>query len=98
MNVDFATGSIADGSLHLAVADQVWAVLFGGFTQNGSVVLNAGSGTLTDGSGLVSNAIKANLSGAFTGPNGEAFVGGFDLLDQLNPFNSVQGLYTIDRQ
>ncbi len=98
MNVDFAAGSIANGSLQLAVADQVWAVLFGGITQNGSVVLNVGSGTLTDSSGLVSNVIKANLNGAFTGPGGEAFVGGFDLLDQLNPFNSVQGLYSIDRQ
>jgi len=45
----------------------------------------------------LSNSIDANLGGVFTGNGAEAFVGGFDLIDQLNEFNTVEGLYTIER-
>ena len=54
-------------------------------------------GTLSDPGGLLSNSIDANLGGVFTGNGAEAFVGGFDLIDQLNEFNTVEGLYTIER-
>jgi hypothetical protein len=46
---------------------------------------------------LISSSIEANLGGVFTGTVGEAFVGGFDLIDEMNLLNQVNGLYTIAR-
>ena len=50
-----------------------------------------------DPGGIISNSIDANLGGIFTGIQAEAFVGGFDLNDELNVFNQVDGIYTIER-
>jgi hypothetical protein len=46
---------------------------------------------------VLSNSIDADLGGVFTGNNAEAFVGGFDLVDQVNSLNQVNGIYTIER-
>lgn len=54
-------------------------------------------GTLSDPGGLISNSIDANLGGVFTGVHAEAFVGSFDLVDQLDQFNHVNGIYTIEK-
>ena len=97
LDVHFDSGQISNGLLQVAVADQVWAVQFEGLVSNGSVDLNATSGLLTDSNGVLSNSIDAKLGGVFTGASGNAFVGGFDLIDQLNPFNFVDGLFTIER-
>ena len=97
MNVDFSTGSITNGNLQLSVADQIWSIDFDGDVRNGAVSLIGGDGSLLDSSGLVSNAINANLGGVFAGPSGEVFVGGFGLLDEMNPFNSVEGIFTLER-
>ena len=97
MNVNFDTGVINNGSLQVQVADQAWSVSFDGTVQGGAVDLNAIGGQLMDSSGIISNAIDASLGGAFTGNHGEAFVGGFELIDSLNQFNTVDGLFTIER-
>jgi hypothetical protein len=39
----------------------------------------------------------ADLGGVFTGAEGEAFIGGFDLVDQVNLVNEVNGLHAIKR-
>ena len=54
-------------------------------------------GTLSDTGGLISSSIEANLGGVFTGTVGEAFIGGFDIIDEMNLLNQVNGLYTIAR-
>jgi hypothetical protein len=98
LDVDFNTGAISNGNLQIAVAgSQAWDIDFAGSVQNGMVDLNAIGGTLSDPGGLISHSIEANLGGVFTGANAEAFVGGFDLIDELNQFNRVDGLYTIER-
>jgi len=97
MRVNFDTGLISEGRLQILVGDQNWAVDFDGLVQSGAVSLNPLSGQLFIDTELLSNSIDANLGGAFTGPNGEAFVGGFDLVDELNPVNEVNGLFTIER-
>jgi hypothetical protein len=79
------------------VNDQSWAIEFDGSVRHGIVDLNAVNGQLFDNSGLISNSIDANLGGVFTGDTGDAFVGGFDLIDEINSFNTVNGLYTIER-
>jgi hypothetical protein len=40
--------------------------------------------------------ITGELSGALFGPNGETFVGAFDLVNANNPLQYVQGLYTLE--
>jgi hypothetical protein len=97
MRVNFDTGLISEGTLQILVGDQNWSVDFDGLVQGGAVSLNPLSGQLFIDTELLSNSIDANLGGAFTGPNGEAFVGGFDLIDELNPVNEVNGLFTIER-
>ena len=97
MDVNFDTGVISNGSLQVGVADQAWSVAFDGAINSGTVDLNAIGGQLIDVTGVISNQIDANLGGVFTGPGAEAFVGGFDLIDQLNQFNNVNGLFTIER-
>ena len=97
MRVNFDTGLISEGKLQILVGDQNWSVDFDGLVQSGAVSLNPLSGQLFIDTELLSNSIDANLGGAFTGPNGEAFVGGFDLIDELNPVNEVNGLFTIER-
>jgi hypothetical protein len=97
MAVDFDTGIISAGELNVQVAEQVWAISFDGLISGGAIELQAIDGSLHDASGLLSNQIEAQLGGVFTGDNAEAFVGGFDLYDQLNQFNEVNGLFTIER-
>jgi hypothetical protein len=98
MDVDFNTGTIANGSLQVEVAgSQAWEIDFAGTINGGHVSLNSLGGTLVDPGGLVSNSINANLDGVFTGNNAEAFVGGFDMVDEINAMNHVNGLYTIEK-
>ncbi len=98
MAVDFDSGLIANGLLQVEVANtQAWQIDFTGTVNAGLVELNATSGLLMDPGGVLSNSIEANLGGVFTGNYGEAFVGGFELVDQINSLNQVNGLYTIER-
>ena len=97
MDVNFDTGIINNGNLDLLAGDQTWTVNFEGQVQAGIVDLNVINGQLLDSTGLISNAINGDLGGVFTGNKGEAFVGGFDLLDTINPINSVDGIFTIER-
>ncbi|MCH8176474.1 MAG: hypothetical protein IIC59_14965, partial [Proteobacteria bacterium] len=97
MDVNFDTGSITNGSLQVNVADQAWAIDFVGSVNAGVVGLGATAAQLWDSTGLISTSINANLGGLFTGNAAETFVGGFDLQDLINPLNSVEGIYTINR-
>jgi hypothetical protein len=98
MDVDFNSGAISNGNLQVQVAgSEVWSLGFDGAIANGNVQLDAIGGQLRQQGSVVSDAIDANLGGVFTGPQGEAFVGGFDMVDQLNLVNEVNGLYTIER-
>ncbi len=76
---------------------QTWDIDFAGSVTNGMVDLTAIGGSLMHPGGIISNSIDANLGGIFTGIQAEAFVGGFDLIDELNVFNQVDGIYTIER-
>lgn len=99
MAVDFNTGSIANGSLQVEVANsQAWQIDFSGTVNAGLVELNSTAGVLIDPGGIISNSIDANLGGVFTGDFGEAFVGGFELVDQINSLNHVNGIYTIENR
>jgi hypothetical protein len=98
LDVDFNTGTISNGSLQVEVAgSQAWDIDFAGSVNNGLVDLNSLGGTLSDPGGIISHSIDANLGGVFTGISADAFVGGFDLIDELNQFNHVDGIYTIER-
>ncbi len=97
MDVIFDSGSIANGNLQIMAGDQSWFLNFDGMVQSGAVELNAIGGGLFDTTGMISDAINANLGGVFTGTEAEAFVGGFDLIDAINPLNTVEGLFTIER-
>jgi hypothetical protein len=97
MSVDFEIGVIDQGTLAVLVADQTWAIEFGGSVLNGVVDLNATSGQLLDSTGIISNSIDTNLGGVFSRNTGSAFVGGFDLIDEMNTYNTVNGLFTIER-
>jgi hypothetical protein len=98
MSVDFDTGLISNGSLQVEVGgSQAWEIDFSGSVNGGLVDLNAIGGTLSDPGGIISQSIDANLGGVFTGNQAEAFVGGFDLIDQINELNQVDGIYTIER-
>ena len=61
------------------------------------VDLNSLGSTLSDSGGLISSSIEANLGGVFTGIGADAFVGGFDLIDEMNQFNQIDGIYIIKR-
>ena len=97
MQVNFDTGTINTGSLQVASGNQTWDISFEGLLNQGMVELDLVSGQLIDPSGLISDHIRADLGGIFTGAQAEAFVGGFALLDVNNPANFVEGLYTIER-
>lgn len=98
MDVDFDSGAISNGSLFVEVAgSQAWDVDFAGSVSGGAVDLNALGGTLADPAGVISTAVEANLGGVFTGNGAEAFVGGFDLVNELNGLDQVNGLYTIEK-
>ena len=97
MSIDFETGVIDQGTLAVLVADQTWAIEFSGSALKGVVDLNATSGQLLDSTGIISNSIDTNLEAVFSGNTGSAFVGGFDLIDEMNTYNTVNGLFTIER-
>lgn len=99
-DVDFNTGVIANGMLSVAVEDsQHWLLGFDGRVDQGIADLNSLGGTVTDLTSIIDSlsAIDGTLSGAFTGEHGEAFVGGFELLDLHNTMNTVDGIYTVER-
>ena len=79
------------------VGSQTWEIDFAGSINNGLVDLNSLGGTLSDLGGLISSSIEANLGGVFTGIGADAFVGGFDLINEMNQFNQVDGIYIIER-
>ena len=82
----------------VAVASsQTWEIDFAGSINNGLVDLNSLGGTLSYSGGLISSSIEANLGGVFTGIGADAFVGGFDLIDDMNQLNQVDGIYIIKR-
>jgi len=98
MSVDFDTGYISDGQLIVEVGDsQAWDINFNGTVAGGVVDLDALGGTLSDPGGILSSSINADLGGVFTGDNAEAFIGGFDLIDEVNQLNHVEGIYTIEK-
>ena len=98
MGVDFDTGVISNGNLMVEVAgSQVWDLEFEGAVAGGNVDLKMTSGQLSNFGNVLSNSIGADLGGVFTGNNAGAFVGGFDLVDQVNSLNQVNGIYTIER-
>ncbi|CAN0507538.1 unnamed protein product, partial [Scytosiphon promiscuus] len=97
MNVDFDTGKIANGSLNVVMDSQAWAIEFNGSIHEGVVALQALSGQLSNSDGLLSDSVEANLGGVFSGDTGAAFVGGFDLIDEVYSQHYVNGLYTIER-
>ncbi len=97
LEVDFNTGVISNGLLEIQADEQIWSVSFAGLVNQGLVQLDATGASLSNADGLLSEHIDSNLGGAFTGTNAEAFIGGFDLIDQLNPANQVNGLFTIER-
>ena len=79
------------------VGSQTWEIDFAGSINNGLVDLNSLGGTLSNLGGLISSSIEANLGGVFTGIGADAFVGGFDLIDDMNQLNQVDGIYIIKR-
>jgi hypothetical protein len=97
LEVNFDTGQISNGLLEIQADEQIWSVSFAGLVNQGLVQLDATGASLSNADGLLSEQIDSQLGGAFTGTNGEAFIGGFDLIDQLNPANQVNGLFTIER-
>ena len=98
MSVDFNTGAISGGKLKVEVgSNDVWSLDFNGSVAQGSVQMNMTSGQLSQLGTVVSESITADLGGVFTGTNAEVFVGGFDLLDQVNELNHVNGLYTLEQ-
>jgi len=99
-DVDFNSGEISDGLQSVDVADrQNWLLGFDGLIEQGIVGLNSLGGVMTEFSPTAEliNPIEGDLSGAFTGAEAEAFVGGFELLDSQNALNTVEGIYTIER-
>ena len=82
----------------VAVADpQVWEIDFASSISNGIVDLTSLSGTLFDSGGLISSSIEANPGRVFTRIGADAFVGGFNLIDDMNQLNQVDGIYIIER-
>lgn len=92
MDVDFNSGVISNGLLQVEVAgSQVWEIAFAGSVHQGLVDITATGGSLMNPGGLISNSIDANLGGVFTGNQAGAFVGGFNLIDNINILNQVDG-------
>tara|TARA_B100001964_G_scaffold210102_1_gene244165 strand:+ start:42279 stop:42881 length:603 start_codon:yes stop_codon:yes gene_type:complete len=55
------------------------------------------TGSVDDTDLTATDPTDGSLGGAFTGNQGEAFLGGFELIDSLDQFNTVDGLFTIER-
>lgn len=95
--VDFSTGTISNGNLLLRMGNQDWAVDFNGQLSAGIAQLNPVAGQISSDGAVLSNAVDASLGGVFTGNTAESFVGGFDLVNPLDPTNQVNGLFTLER-
>ena len=96
--VNFDNGKISSGSLVVDVGNaQTWDVSFNGEISGNGVSLDPSRGRLSDLTGVISRSVDANLNGMFMGNEAEAFHGGFDLLDQANQLNQVNGSYVLER-
>ena len=105
-DMDFDDGTITNGHLEVisGTVAQKWHLHFNGVINALGVRLDPdyGSLTITD-VGTSANVpliggASANLGGAFTGANGNGFVGAFDLRDSAPTTpNSVQGVFTLQK-
>jgi len=97
LDVDFGSGTISNGNIHALTSGESWNIYFEGTVRRGRLDLDATSGQLINGRGLVSDNIDTSIGGLFTGDAAEAFVGGFDFVDRNNSANWIDGIFTIER-
>ncbi|HSG90449.1 MAG TPA: FecR family protein [Pseudomonadales bacterium] len=107
-NVDFGSGQITNGVLaadYNAAGMGVvgWNAGFDGFVNGAIADLQVNNLAVTfDGAPqMISppDPFANNVSGIFTGPTGERFLGGFSLQADVigSSFESIQGVFVIDR-
>lgn len=104
--LDFTTGDITSGSFATSYTDGMstveWVGAFDGFV-NGALADTRFSSLdiLFDGSpsGFFGDPVSSELTGIFTGPNGERMVGGFNLTggDGLSSFEGASGVFIMSR-
>ncbi len=96
MEVDFGSGQVSKGLISANVPDHTWIGVFDGKVSNGKLALDFNGGALVNSNtGIKSNA-TGNIAGDFIGDKGQAITGGFNMVDEANNGNQIEGLFLID--
>lgn len=95
-NVNFDTGAITNGNLHIYNGPEIWNVGFGGKVI-GNIADVRVNNTVSSVSMSTSNPmpVEGDMGLAFTGNSGQAIGGGFSLQAIGNPGTHVEGILLV---
>ncbi len=110
-DVDFANGAVTDGNLGVYVDDPLnandhrWSLNFAGKLDGGRLNIADFSNSKIEYINPVTADVmnetmispNSTFGGVFTGFSAQGFLGAFDLIDQSNAENSVQGVFSTGR-
>jgi hypothetical protein len=97
MDVDFGSGQVSKGLISANVPNHTWIGVFDGKVSNGKLALDFNGGALVNSNtGIRSNTCIGNIAGDFIGDKGQAITGGFNMVDEANGENQIEGLFLID--
>jgi len=98
MDVDFTSGQISNGAISAQVPDHTWVGVFDGQISNGKLGLNFNGGSLVNANSDISSHVSGNIQGDFVGNNAEGITGGFNMVEDANNNNQIEGLFLIERR
>ena len=98
MDVDFTSGQISNGAISAQVPDYTWVGVFDGKVTDGELGLSFNGGSLVNANSGISSHVSGNIQGDFVGNNAEGITGGFNMIDNANNNNQIEGLFLIEEK
>lgn len=96
MDVDFGSGAVSKGAISANVPNHTWVGVFDGQVSNGKLALDFKGGALVNSNTGVRTHAAGNIAGDFVGDKAQAVVGGFNMVDEANSENQIEGLFLVD--
>lgn len=97
MDVDFTNGVVSNGAISAQVPNHTWVGTFNGQVSGGELNLGFNGGALVDSqTGAFTNA-SGDIAGDFVGNNAQAIVGGFNMTDDTNNANQIEGVFLVEQ-
>ena len=95
MDVDFASGQVSNGAISAHVPDHTWIGVFDGKVSGGKLSLGFNGGALVNAQTGASSNATGSIAGDFVGDNAQAVTGAFNMIDEANSDNQIEGVFLV---